>query len=147
MAPPDRSGADDAATRAPSRPGPPPPPEGDERRTFLLAGAAFLGILVVLIGVVVAFSGDAGDPQPSATTEACAEDDAACRAAQQETARPGIIPRPGEGQAPDQPGDRGGWEQWAVLGALVAGLSLIIAMVVRSGRRQRRTSPAPTRSP
>ncbi len=117
-----------------------------------MAGAAFFGILVVLIGLVVVFSGDAGDPQPSATTDACAPDDAVCRAAQQETARPGIIPRPGEGQAPDEPGDRGGWEQWAVFVALVAGLALIITLIVRSARRNRARESAaapenPTPSP
>lgn len=133
MAPSDRSAAQDV----PARPGPPPDTERAERRRFLVAGAAFLGILVVLVGVVVVFSGDAGDPRPSATTVDCPEDDAVCQAAQQETGRPGIIPRPGEGQAPDEPGDRGGWEQWAVFGALVAGLALIIVLVVRSARHNR----------
>lgn len=111
--------------------------EHDERRKFFLAGGVFVGAMVVLIAVAVLFSGDAGDPRTSASTTPCAPDDVECEASQQSAERPGIIPKPGEGQAPDEPGDRGGWEQIAVFVALVAGISLIIAMVVRSSRRAR----------
>ena len=125
----------------PARPGPAPSvadTESAERRRFLVAGAVFLGALVVLIARRrpvqrrrrrPAHHGDDRRRAPS--------DDVECRAAQQSAERPGIIPRPGEGQAPAEPGDRGGWEQIAVFVALVAGVSLIIALVVRSARRDR----------
>lgn len=115
----------------------------------MLAGAVFVGAMVVLIGVAVLFSGGAGDPRTTASTTPCASDDVECQASQRSAERPGIIPKPGEGQAPDEPGDRGGWEQIAVFVALVAGISLIIGLVVRSSRRARPRDGEPTarRSP
>jgi hypothetical protein len=122
----------------------------DERRRLVIGGAAFFGVLVVLIGLVAVFGAGSGDEQQTTTsTVACAPDDAACRAAQQEGERPGIIPQPGEGHAPDDPGEPGGWEQVALFFALVAALGVIVALVVRSTRRSagRRTpdpdAPAP----
>ncbi len=113
----------------------PPPSDPQERRRLVLAAALFFGGLVVVIAAVALLSGDAGDARPSATTQACATDDAECLAAQQSVERPGIIPRPGEGQAPDEPGDRGGWEQIALFGVLVGALALIVVLVVRAARR------------
>jgi len=39
--------------------------------------------------------------------------------------RPHIIPRPNSGHPPTEAGDRGGWLQFAVLGAIVVGLTVI----------------------
>ena len=41
--------------------------------------------------------------------------------------KPHIIPRPGEGHAPEHPNERGGWEQFMTLGLIVAavGTSLV----------------------
>lgn len=115
----------------------PTPTSRSERRTLVVAGAVFFGILVVLVVLAAVVAGDSGDPRPSATTQACATDDTQCLAAQQAAGRPGIIPRPGEGQAPEEPGDPGGWEQVALFGVLVGGLALIVALVVRGARRAR----------
>ncbi|WCO67211.1 hypothetical protein PO878_00555 [Iamia majanohamensis] len=115
----------------------PTPTSARERRTIVVAGAAFFGVLGVLIVLAAVVAGDSGDPQPTATTQACAPDDAQCLAAQQSAGRPGIIPRPGEGQAPEEPGDPGGWEQTALFGVLVGGLALIVVLVVRGARRAR----------
>jgi hypothetical protein len=122
----------------------------DERRRLVVAGLSFFGVLVVLIGLGAVFGAGSGDQhETTTTTEACAADDAACRAAQQSGERPGIIPRPGEGHAPDDPGEPGGWEQVALFFALVVALGVIVALVVRSTRRAagRRTpdpdEPAP----
>jgi hypothetical protein len=48
-----------------------------------------------------------------------------------------IIPEPNSGIAPEKPGDRGSWEQWAVLGAIVGGIAVIVVFVVRDSRRKR----------
>lgn len=110
--------------------------ERDERRTFVVAGAVFLGVLVVLIALVaVVAGGEASDGTSPTTTIACEPGDAACLAAQRSAERPGIIPRPGEGRAPDDPGEPGGWEQVALFGVIVAGLGVIATLVVRSVRR------------
>ncbi|HEU5152382.1 MAG TPA: hypothetical protein VFU19_17970 [Iamia sp.] len=115
---------------------PAPPTDGGERRGLVLAGLAFFGVLALLIGLVAVFGAGAGDErETTATTESCAPDDAACRAAQQSGERPGIIPKPGEGHAPDDPGEPGGWAQVALFFVLVLALGVIVALVVRSTRR------------
>jgi len=114
----------------------PPVSDAAERRRLVTAGLAFFGVLVVLIGLVAVFGGGSGDERETpVTTEACATDDAACRAAQQSGERPGIIPQPNEGHSPTDAGEPGGWEQVALFFALVAGLAVIVALVVRSTRR------------
>lgn len=128
------------ADAEPARHGPNTPAastEREERRGFLIAGGLFLGAIVVLVALTVVFSDATGDQRTTTTTVSCSSDDLECQAAQQSAERPGIIPRPGEGQTPDEPGDRGGWQQIAVFLALVAGLGLIIVLVVRSSRRAR----------
>ena len=52
-----------------------------------------------------------------------------------------IIPQPETGQAPDDPGDRGGGLQIALFVAIVAGVGAIVAIVVRESRRSRDRSP------
>lgn len=120
------------ATTAPESP-------TSERRGILAAAGSFFGILVVLVIVAIVASGDAGDERTTATvaTTPCAEDDAACQAARQSGERPGIIPKPGEGTAPQNPGDRGGWEQLTLLGIIVVVIGGIATYVIRSGRRTR----------
>lgn len=56
----------------------------------------------------------------------------------------GIIPAPDSGEAPDSPGDRGGWAQLGLLAVLVGGLGVMVALVVRSARRAPR-DPSPQR--
>lgn len=118
-----------------------------ERRRLIIGGGAFFGVLVVLIALVAIFGGSSADERnTTVTTEACAPDDATCRAAQQSGERPGIIPEPGAGRAPDEPGEPGGREQVALFFALIAALGVIIALVVRSTRRAAgRRTPDPDR--
>ena len=52
-------------------------------------------------------------------------------------AKPHIIPRPNEGKAPEEPGDRGGWAQLALLGLIVASVGGIGFAVVRGSRASR----------
>lgn len=142
--PPSGSPADAPAT-APA----PSPDEVDafERRSFVLAGVAFLAVLVALIGAVVLFAGDAGDERTDPTTpsEACPPGDSACEAAREASERPGIIPQPGSGRAPDDAGDPGGALQVGLFALIVLGLAAIVAFIVRSGRRNRaRAAPGPS---
>lgn len=110
--------------------------DAGERRRLVLAGGAFFGVLIILIGLVAVFGGSSGDERDTAvTTVACAPDDAACRAAQQSGERPGIIPQPGAGRAAEDPGEPGGREQVALFFVLVVALGVIVALVVRSTRR------------
>ncbi len=57
------------------------------------------------------------------------------------------IEQPYSGQKPERPGDRGGWEQLALLGLIVAALGGGTLALMASSRRARRarTSSAPTR--
>lgn len=117
----------------------PDPVARSERRGIAVAAGVFFGILVVLVVIAIVASGDAGDERTTATvaTSPCAEDDVACRAVRESGERPGIIPKPGEGTAPDRPGDRGGWEQLALLGVIVVAVGGIATYIIRSGRRTR----------
>lgn len=108
----------------------------------MLAGAGIFGALVVLVIVAVVFSGDAGDPSPvTVSTVACDPDDEVCLAAQRAGERPSIIPRPGEGRAPSDPGEPGGWAQLALLGLILGAVAIIATVVIRSTRRSRRAGP------
>jgi hypothetical protein len=48
-----------------------------------------------------------------------------------------IVPEPGTGEEPEDPGDRGGGLQLMVLVLLVVAIGVVIAMVVRQSRRAR----------
>ena len=52
----------------------------------------------------------------------------------------GIIPEPNTGVEPDDPGDRGGALQLAVLGLVVVAIGGAVFLVVRQSRRARGTS-------
>jgi hypothetical protein len=54
-----------------------------------------------------------------------------------------IIPEPGSGEEPEDPGDRGGWLQLTVLGLVLGGLGVIVGFVVRDARRRRDRGAAP----
>lgn len=99
--------------------------DSQQRRSFLLAGLVLLG--VILIGVVAV----------TVTTDGSATNDARTEEIRDGEARPGIIPQPGEGTAPENPGDRGGWEQLALFGVMVLGLAAIAFVVVRGTKRAR----------
>ncbi|HYI62029.1 MAG TPA: hypothetical protein VEW93_09525 [Acidimicrobiales bacterium] len=118
--------------------------DGSDRRSIVLAGVGVFGAILVLVAIAVLADGGAGDPvATTASTVACAPDDAACRASQRSGDRPGIIPEPGTGQAAAEPGEPGGWEQLALLGVILAAVAVIAAVVVRSARRSRRGTAGP----
>jgi len=43
----------------------------------------------------------------------------------------GLLPKPGCGSEPEQPGDRGGTLQYAVFGLIITGLAVIFTVVFR----------------
>lgn len=98
---------------------------GQQRRSFLLAGLVLFGVIV--IGVVAV----------TVTTDGSASKDPQTEEIRDGEARPGIIPQPGEGTAPENPGDRGGWEQLALFGVIVVALVVIAFAVVRGTKRAR----------
>lgn len=56
----------------------------------------------------------------------------------QVTPSPDIIPRPGSGQQPRDPGDRGGWWQESLFFLMCGAVLVIIGLVWRDSRRARR---------
>ncbi len=48
-----------------------------------------------------------------------------------------ILPRPNSGQAPENPGDPGGWQQLLLLGLIVVALVAIATLVIRQSRKER----------
>jgi len=100
-------------------------PTGPDRRTIIVAAVV---LFVAIAGGVaaVAFRTDSGiRQQPSTSSDA--EGDVI----------PRIIPRPDEGSAPKNAGDRGGWEQLAVFGLMMMAMAGIGLVIFRGGRSAR----------
>jgi len=57
-------------------------------------------------------------------------------------AKPHIIPRPDDGHAPTGAGDRGGWEQLALMGLMTAAVVGIGLVIFRGGRKARENRAA-----
>ena len=91
-----------------------------------MAAGLILGV-VILLGVVIVAA--TSDPGPRRDTQGQLTEDGG--------AKPHIIPRPGEGRAPQNPGDRGGSEQLALFGVMAVALGGIGFMALRGGRRAR----------
>lgn len=90
----------------------------------MVASAALLAVVIVGGVAVVSVVTDDG-PRRDARTE------------REEGRPPSIVVQPNSGRAPQDPGDRGGWEQLALFALLVVALAVIAAVVVRGGRRAR----------
>jgi len=52
-----------------------------------------------------------------------------------------IVPQPNSGEAPDDPSDSGGWQQYLVFGLIIGGMAVIVAIVMRQSRRARAAQP------
>lgn len=114
------------ATPIPTRPsGSDAVRDGDNRRSYLLAGLV-LG-LVILVGVIAV----------AATTDVGPRRDTQGQTGEDGGAKPHIIPRPGDGVAPQNPGDRGGWEQLALFGVMATAMAGIGVVIFRGGRNAR----------
>ena len=89
----------------------------------LVAGLMLVG-LVLLAPAPAAHGQEGGDDTTTSTVPVPVDD---------------IIPRPNSGAEPSEAGDRGGALQVAVLLAIVVGVGVIVALVVRESRRSRRS--------
>lgn len=85
-------------------------------------------LLVAIVGgiAVVVLQSDSGIRQQPSTSEGPAGE-----------VIPRIIPRPGEGQAPQNAGDRGGWEQVGLFVLILAAMAGIGVVIFRGGRAAR----------
>lgn len=108
--------------------------EHSERRAFVIAGAVLFGIIAVL-GVITTFTTANG---PRRDTNAQLQE--------QGGAKPHIIPRPNEGRAPADSGDRGGWLQLGLAGLLFASVFGGMAWLVWWSRRAKQGKGRAARS-
>lgn len=99
------------------------PTKANERRPYWIAAIALFGSIAVLTTITALTA----SPGPRKDTQGQLEE--------QGGAKPHIIPRPDEGQAPKHPNDRGGWEQFLVLGLIVGSIAAIGGLAWRSSRR------------
>jgi len=94
-------------------------------RLALLVGALLLGSMLWAPAAAAAPRGDA--PVTTAPVTTLGE----------QPEGGGIIPRPGSGVEPEDPGDRGGALQTVLFVVVVGGVVLIVGLVVRESRRAR----------
>lgn len=118
------------------------------RRRSVLVLVAAVAALVVL--AAPAGAGAAARPavaahpvqQPDAPaddgTGSSADDDGATNGTVQPAPVDDIIPKPNSGREPTEAGDRGGALQALVFALIVVGVGVIVAMIVREARRNRR---------
>jgi hypothetical protein len=109
------------------------PDDGAVRRRVAILVALLVTGLVLVVAPARADAAP-GQDEPTTTSPTFGENPDA----------PGqhIIPRPNSGTEPDDAGDRGGALQLVVLGAIVAGVSVVVALAVRESRRNRRQGAA-----
>jgi hypothetical protein len=131
---PPGSGADvdrDAGAGTSTAPG----STGSERRRYLIAGIV-MALAIVGLALLVGLLAD--DPPRSQQ-----------RPRENTAEKPEMIPQPGSGRAPEQPGDPGGWQQAAVFGVMVAGMATLALLAWRSSvrARQRRATASQSKPP
>ena len=98
------------------------------RRTLVVSA---LALIIVIVGgmAIVAISSDA-DQGPRRDTQGQLQE--------QGGAKPHIIPQPGDGQAPSAPNERGGSEQLALFGLVMAAITGIGVVIFRGGKQARK---------
>jgi hypothetical protein len=107
------------------------PARSVRRAVVAVVTAVLVSSVLVVAGPGLVATAAGQTPEPPLTTGSSAPDPDAGQGV------PPIIPEPNSGETPDDPGDRGGWQQLAVLGLVIGGLGLIAVLVVREGRRKR----------
>ena len=88
-----------------------------------------LAIALLLVLSLASASAVAQDDGTTTTTQPIRDSD---------TGLNDIVPQPNSGEAPDDPSDRGGWQQFMVFGLIVGGMGVIVVLVVRQSRHARR---------
>ena len=99
---------------------------GDFSRRTLVLSALALGLVLVLGVAIVALTTDPGPRQ-----------DTQGQLREAGGSKPHIIPRPGEGHAPKNPGDPGGWEQLTLFAVMLGGMVGIGVVIFWGGRKAR----------
>ena len=99
-----------------------------DRRSFVWVAVALTAVIVVLTGSLVLVTEVWDPPTPQSGSAAQSQAPA--------------LDLPDGGREPTRPGDRGGWEQLALLGLLCVVFAGGVAYLVTSSRRARR-SPEP----
>ncbi len=97
---------------------------GEFSKRYLILSAAALALVLIIGVVVVAVTSDTG---PRHDTQG--------QLTEQGGDKPHIIPRPGDGHAPETPGERGGWEQLTLFGLMLAAMLGIGVVVFRGGKK------------
>ena len=100
----------------------------DRRTSIGRVVAAVALATVVLVGFVPSSAVAQGDDSTT-TTQPIRDSD---------TGLNDIVPQPNSGEAPDDPSDRGGWQQYLVFVLIVAGIGGIVLLVMRQSRNARR---------
>ena len=98
-----------------------------QRRSSRLIGALALALLLVV--TLGSASATAQDDDTTTTTQPIRDSD---------TGLNDIVPQPNSGEAPDDPSDRGGWQQFMVFGLIIGGMGVIVVLVVHQSRQARR---------
>lgn len=106
----------------------PTPPAKDSDASRARTVVAALAVLVAMIAASAVVAALIDDDKPST---------APATTGTEEMASPAIIPKPDSGKAPEDPGDRGGWAQLAILGVIVATLGGMGFALARGTRRSR----------
>jgi hypothetical protein len=101
-------------------------------RHKVIVAAVTLVSVIVLTTLVFVMNSRYFEPEPG-TTQAANEVAAASHPA---------LDQPYSGHKPTSPGDRGGWEQLALLGVIVVALAGGTTAVVLSGRKARKANAA-----
>ncbi len=96
---------------------------GPDRRAFVVAAVVLFGVLALALAAT-ALLADPGEPTPES--------------APSPQDPPSIIVKPNTGQAPEDSGDRGGWEQLALLGIMVVAVGGIGFVAVRGSSAKAR---------
>lgn len=107
-----------------------------DRRVVIASAAVLIGALLLGVAVVALTY----DPEPTSTTTTLVGESPGAAAA------PGIIPKPNSGTAPEKPGDRGGWEQLALMGLILVALVGIGVIVAKGGGARARANRAAWRA-
>lgn len=104
---------------------------GDTSRRTIIWSAVLLAVVIIGGVAVVAATSDVG---PRRDTQGQLPEEGG--------AKPHIIERPNSGRAPENPGERGGWEQLSLLGLIMVAVVVIVTVAVRGGGKKARAGRA-----
>lgn len=96
-----------------------------DRRTLVVSALALLVVIVGGMAIVAITSDPENDGRQDTQAQVSGEGGAT----------PHIIPQPGEGKAPTAPNERGGSEQLALFGLVMAAITGIGFVIFRGGKR------------